>query len=336
MEKEIKIEFNELTKQFENLIALNKVSLKIYQSDIYGIIGMSGAGKSTLIRLINGLNDYSIGSLRVNGQEVKDLSESKLRTLRTQIGMIFQHFNLLEQKTVLDNVLLPLKLLKRPKHEAVEKAKELLELVGLSDKVNAYPSQLSGGQKQRVAIARALVNDPDILLCDEPTSALDPISTQNILALLKELHDKLGLTIVLITHEMKVIEEICDKVAILDQGIVVEEGYVKDIFIHPQSDAAKKLLFVSDQIVIDPLHKKSYRLVFDGQSVYEPLISSLTLKIGQPINILWANTKEISDKVYGQMLIEVNESKEVTESIETELNRFGIHYSIEQGVNHAN
>lgn len=332
MSLESKIQFSHISKSFDNVHALKDVSLEIKKSDIYGIIGMSGAGKSTLIRLINGLTCYSQGSLKVNGIELKTLSNHALRQVRTKIGMIFQHFNLLEQKTVLHNVLLPLKLIKMPHQLALEKAKHMLQLVDLLDKLNAYPSQLSGGQKQRVAIARALVNDPDILLCDEPTSALDPISTQNILDLIKRLHDQLDLTVVIITHEMKVIEQVCSKVAILDQGEVVEEGIVKDIFVNPQSQAAKKLLFVQEVEIDNTSQKVPMRLVFDGQNAFEPLISQLVLNTSQPINILWANTKEISGKVYGQMLIQVVNTPQVIAKIESVLEKLNIYYSIEKGV----
>ena len=225
-----------------NLHAVNDVSLTIEQGDIFGIIGFSGAGKSTLVRCINLLEVPTSGKVWIKEIELTKLKEEELRKERQKIGMIFQHFNLLSQRSVLDNVTFPLEIVGRKKSEARGKARELLKLVGLEEKEKSYPAQLSGGQKQRVAIARALATDPDILLCDEATSALDPMTTANILNLLKEINEKLGLTIVIITHQMEVVKQICHKVAIMEEGKVVEEGSVEDIFHHPKSEVAKKLL----------------------------------------------------------------------------------------------
>lgn len=240
------IRLEHITKTFQtketNLHAVNDVSLTIDQGNIYGIIGFSGAGKSTLVRCINLLEVPSKGKVWIRNTNLLELSEEELRKERQKMGMIFQHFNLLAQRTVLDNVTFPLEITGKKKAQAREKARELLKLVGLEDKESSYPAQLSGGQKQRVAIARALATDPDILLCDEATSALDPITTSNILALLKEINEKMGLTIVIITHQMEVVKQICHKVAIMEEGKVVEEGLVSQVFTTPKSEVAKKLL----------------------------------------------------------------------------------------------
>lgn len=240
------IRLEHITKTFQtketNLHAVNDVSLTIDQGNIFGIIGFSGAGKSTLVRCINLLEVPSKGKVWIRNTNLLELSEEELRKERQKMGMIFQHFNLLSQRTVLDNVTFPLEITGKKKAQAREKARELLKLVGLEDKESSYPAQLSGGQKQRVAIARALATDPDILLCDEATSALDPITTSNILALLKEINEKLGLTIVIITHQMEVVKQICHKVAIMEEGKVVEEGLVSQVFTTPKSEVAKKLL----------------------------------------------------------------------------------------------
>ena len=241
------IEIKHLTKTFETsdgkLDALNDVSLKIDDGEIYGIIGMSGAGKSTLVRCINMLERPTQGSVIIDGVDVGSLSDSQLRNERRQITMIFQGFNLLMQRTCLKNVCFPMELAGVKKSEATARAKELLETVGLGDKLKSYPVQLSGGQQQRVAIARALATHPKILLCDEATSALDPQTTQSILSLIRDIHDKLGITVIVITHQMSVVEQICTRVAILDRGTVVEEGKVSDVFAAPKSDAAKSLVY---------------------------------------------------------------------------------------------
>ncbi len=298
------IQFSNVTKIFEGFTALSNITLSIKPNDFFGIIGMSGAGKSTLIRLVNGLIKPDEGEIQVMNQTLSQLNEHQLNELRSEVGMIFQHFNLLNQRNVIDNVALPLKLKGVSKKERHEKAKKILELVGLSDKVDAYPAQLSGGQKQRVAIARALVNDNKLLLCDEATSALDPISTQSILTLLKDLQKKLGLTVVMITHEMAVIEQVCNKVAILDQGHLVETGNVTDVFKHPQHKATKKLLGIKE--VEELSNDQRLRLVFDGTSAKEPIIAEVVLLTGQKVNILQADTKVVEDKLYGQMVIALN------------------------------
>lgn len=245
------IRLEHITKTFQtketNLHAVNDVSLTIDQGNIFGIIGFSGAGKSTLVRCINLLEVPSKGKVWIRNTNLLELSEEELRKERQKMGMIFQHFNLLAQRTVLDNVTFPMEITGKKKAQAREKARELLKLVGLEDKESSYPAQLSGGQKQRVAIARALATDPDILLCDEATSALDPITTSNILALLKEINEKLGLTIVIITHQMEVVKQICHKVAIMEEGKVVEEGLVSQVFTTPKSEVTKKLLLTEGE-----------------------------------------------------------------------------------------
>lgn len=329
------IELRHVYKTFqskENSVeALKDISLVINPKDFFGIIGMSGAGKSTLIRTINYLSKPDAGEVLINGVDLGKLNERELLIKRQSIGMIFQHFNLLSQKSVLDNVILPLKISKKGNTNAKEKAIDMLNRVGLTDKIYSYPSELSGGQKQRVAIARALINDPDILLCDEATSALDPISTQSILELLKKLQNDLNLTIVLITHEMSVIEQVCNKVAILDDGKVVEQGNISDIFVNPHSVAAKKLLFLQETHGSLKQDRQALRLIFDGQKAEKPLISQLVLKTKQEINILWANTKEIDGKVYGQMMIEITRDKDLVYQITEVLINSEISYSLEGG-----
>lgn len=244
------IELRNLSKTYSvkngTVSALKDISLTIPQNDIFGVIGLSGAGKSTLVRCINLLEKPDGGEIIIDGQNLLKLSAEQLRLRRQKIGMIFQHFNLLEQQTVLENVCFPMEIRRIPPAQRRKKAMELLEKVKLADKANVYPSQLSGGQKQRVAIARVLANEPDILLCDEATSALDPETTKTILNLLKTIHDSMGITIVIITHEMRVIQEICTHVAVLDKGTVQEQGSVQEIFTNPKSKAAKRLLLISE------------------------------------------------------------------------------------------
>ncbi len=232
------------TSHNNTVTALSKINLDIEKESIYGIIGMSGAGKSTLVRCINFLERPTSGTVIIGDKDLSKLNEKQLRRVRQKIGMIFQQFNLLMQRNVIDNICFPLEISGVKKEEARKRAEELLELVNLSDKCKSYPSQLSGGQKQRVAIARALATNPEILLCDEATSALDPDTTRSILSLLKDINKKLGITIIIITHEMKVVEEICDYVAIVDKGHLAEQGKVLDVFSNPSTEAAKRLVYV--------------------------------------------------------------------------------------------
>lgn len=325
------IEIRNLSKRFEikgsTVIALENINLKIEKGDIYGIIGMSGAGKSTLVRSINYLEKPSEGQVLIAGVDLATLSDKELRKKRSDIGMIFQSFNLLEQRNVIDNICFPLETSGTKKKEARIRAKELLKLVNLEDKEKVYPSQLSGGQKQRVAIARALATNPDILLCDEATSALDPQTTESILNLLKKINVDLGITIVVITHQMSVVTDICDKVAIIDNGHLVEEGNVDKIFADPQSDAAKEL--ISGKVIrYSPVAKleegKKIRIVFSENSASEPVIANVILKANSPINILKADTRNIGGKAVGEMILELPEDDRISEEIISYLKERGL------------
>jgi len=285
--------------------AVKDISLNIEKGDIFGIIGLSGAGKSTLVRCINFLEKPTSGSVIFEGVDLASLNHSALLKKRRSMSMIFQGFNLLSQRTALKNVCFPLEIAGIPKKTAIEKARGLLKLVGLEERENAYPSQLSGGQKQRVAIARALASDPQVLLCDEATSALDPTTTTAILELLKRINRDLGVTIIVITHEMKVVEQICNKVAVLDNGELVETGYVKDVFTSPKTAKAKELILPKGKSVKKMQGGKVIRIVFDGQAASEPVISNLTIECQTAVNILQADTKAIEEKAYGEMLIEL-------------------------------
>ncbi|MCQ2455866.1 MAG: ATP-binding cassette domain-containing protein [Clostridia bacterium] len=285
--------------------AVKDVSLKIEKGDIFGIIGLSGAGKSTLVRCMNLLERPTSGKVLFRGVDMASLSKKELLEKRHSISMIFQSFNLLEQRTALKNVCYPMEITGVPKKEAVAKAKQLLELVDLGDRLGSYPSQLSGGQKQRVAIARALATDPEVLLCDEATSALDPKTTRSILQLLQDINRDMGVTIVVITHEMKVVEQICNKVAVLDNGSVVETGPVKDIFLSPKSQMAKTLILPQNNEITKNMSQRIIRIVFDGQESSEPVISSLSLECHTAVSIMGADTKNIGGKAYGEMLLQL-------------------------------
>ena len=302
------IELQHLTKRFATqggtVVALNDINLTIQDGDIYGIIGMSGAGKSTLVRCINMLERPDEGKVVVNGRQMQELSAAELRAARREITMIFQQFNLLMQRTCLRNIMFPMELAKVPKEKAEARARELLELVGLPDKAEAYPAQLSGGQKQRIAIARALATDPKVLLCDEATSALDPNTTHAILELIRKINKELGITVVIITHQMSVIEEICTRVAILDGGEVAEEGRVEDIFAHPATDAARRLVYPGGVSAKQyPAGTRAVRVSFNGGTVYDPLIASLAIDCGVKVTILGADTRTIDGKAFGTMLL---------------------------------
>ena len=289
--------------------ALEQINLSIYPGEIFGIIGLSGAGKSTLVRCMNLLERPTSGSVMVDGKEMTKLPDKELRKARKDISMIFQSFNLLMQRTALDNICFPLELIGTKRAAAVQRAQELLDLVGLGSRANAYPAQLSGGQKQRVAIARALATSPKVLQCDEATSALDPTTTLSILELLKELNQKLGVTVVVITHQMNVIEEICHRVAILDHGVVAEQGTVEDIFSHPQTDIGRQLVYPNG-VQIDRLPaSRVIRIAFNGGSSYEPLIASLAIDCGVKVNILGADTRNIEGKAFGTMLLGLPENE---------------------------
>lgn len=314
------IKISNLTKKYNNdVVALNGVTLSVDKGDIYGIIGLSGAGKSTLVRCINLLEQPTSGTIEIDGVDLTKLSKKDLRVKRKEISMIFQNFNLLQQKNVLQNVLFPLQISNNDKQYSLEKAKDLLKMVDLSDKLDSYPSQLSGGQKQRVAIARALACDPKVLLCDEPTSALDPQTTASILQLLKTINQKLNITIIMITHQMSVVEKICNKVAILSEGKVAESGQVNEVFSNPKSLAAKKLVFPEgfDDILSLSSSKKMLRIVFDGQKVTEkPIIAMMSQQTGVLASISYASTKSIGGKLYGSMILTVDDSSQLTKVLD--------------------
>lgn len=304
------IEIKNLSKTFKtadsSLDALKNVSLTINDGDIYGIIGMSGAGKSTLVRCINMLERPTEGQILIDGVDMGSLSSKQLRDARRNITMIFQGFNLLMQRNCLKNICFPLELEGMKKEDAKKRALELLEIVGLPDKAKAYPAQLSGGQQQRIAIARALATNPKVLLCDEATSALDPNTTHSILNLIRDINKKLGITVIIITHQMSVVEETCNRVAILDNGTVVEQGEVSTVFAHPQSAAAKRLVFpdASDEIFAPASDEHRIRVVFNGAfATNTPLITKMAMDDGIAANILAASTRCIGDKVYGNMLL---------------------------------
>ena len=308
------IRLKKISKTFgaeENAVAaLRDVSIDIQRGEIFGIIGLSGAGKSTLVRCINLLERPDAGEIIVDGQDLLKLSAAQLNRARRSIGMIFQHFNLLMQRTALENICFPLEIAGVPKRRARERARELLKIVDLADKENAYPAQLSGGQKQRIAIARTLASDPKILLCDEATSALDPKTTRDILRLLKDINKRLGITIVVITHEMKVIEEICSRVAILDKGDLAECGTVEEVFRTPRTEAGRRLVY-PDGVPPESLpSSRVIRVAFNGGSAHVPLIASLAIDCGVKVNILGADTRSIDGRFFGTMLLGLPESED--------------------------
>ena len=320
------IQIQNVTKTFvgkDNQVeALKGISLDIQKGDIYGIIGMSGAGKSTLVRCLNFLERPTTGTVLVEGQDLSALSEKELRGVRKNIAMIFQHFNLLMQKNVVDNVCFPMEIAGVNRAKAKQRAMELLEIVGLKEKAESYPSQLSGGQKQRVAIARALANNPKILLCDEATSALDPTTTKSILKLLQDINREYGITIVIITHEMAVVQEICSHVAIIDGGVLAEHGTVEEVFSRPKSQAAKKLVFMVGARTEHMQSKHCIRIVFNENSSFEPVIANMVLECKAPVNILLADTKDIGGVAHGQMILQLPEDETVANKM--------IHYLTER------
>ena len=331
------IEVRHLTKIFTSkdakVDALKDISLEIEQGDIYGIIGMSGAGKSTLVRCLNYLEKPTKGAVLVDGKELGAMSEKELLKQRKDIAMIFQHFNLLMQKNVVDNVSFPLLIQGVKKKEARRKAKELLGIVGLEEKEQSYPAQLSGGQKQRVAIARALASDPRILLCDEATSALDPQTTASILDLLKDINLRFGITIVIITHQMSVIRKICSHVAIMAQGEIKEHGLVEEIFSHPKTREARELILkdsdgehgdhagrTQDRL----MESKKIRIVFSENSSFEPVIANMVLKTGRPVNILRADTKNVGGIAKGEMILGLPDDEKLQREIEDYITERGL------------
>ena len=317
------IEIKNLDKVFSSaggpIEALKDINLTINDGEIFGIIGLSGAGKSTLVRCINLLEKPTSGSVILDGKDLVKIPKKELLMTRRNIGMIFQSFNLLSQRNVLKNVLYPMEIAGIKKAEAEKRAKELIEMVGLTDRIKSYPAQLSGGQKQRVAIARALSTNPKYLLCDEATSALDPNTVRSILALLKDITKKLGVTIIVITHEMRVVEQICDRVAVIDGGRVVETGEVKQVFISPKSKMARELILPKNETVESINSERVIRIVFDGQSAFEPVISNIITECRCAVNILGADTKNIDGKAYGQMLLQLPDDEASSERVKNYL-----------------
>lgn len=308
------IELRHISKVFPtadgDFTALKDVNLTIEDGCVFGIVGMSGAGKSTLVRCINLLERPTQGQVVIDGADLCAMSSKELITQRRSIAMIFQQFNLLMQRTCLKNICFPMEIAGVKPAEAKKKALELLEIVGLPDKADAYPAQLSGGQKQRIAIARALASDPKILLCDEATSALDPKTTRDILRLIKDINRRLGITVVVITHEMAVVEEICTHVAILDHGEVQETGTVEAVFSNPQTEAGRHLVY-PDGVVIDRLPTANViRLAFNGGTAYEPLVASLAIDCGIKANILGADTRNVNGQAFGTMLLGLPDDRE--------------------------
>ena len=324
------IEIRDLKKVYQipggEVVALNKINLTIDRGEIYGIIGMSGAGKSTLIRCVNRLDTPTEGQILIDGKNVLAMKRGELLKTRRKVSMIFQQFNLLMQKTVAHNIRYPMEIAGVPRKKADARVLELLKIVGLEDKHGAYPIQLSGGQRQRIAIARALASDPEVLLCDEATSALDPMTTQSILALLQDINKRLKITIVLITHEMAVIRQICTRVAILDGGVIAEEGTVDDVFVHTRSAAGKRLFGIlpSDGVDDEGTDVPALRIVFDSARVDQPLISSLVRECGVEVNIIAANVKRVGGKQFGQMLIEMPKNDQTRRKVTDYLTQQGL------------
>ena len=316
-DKPLIIKLEDVVKTFKTktntVQALKGINLSIAKGEIFGIIGLSGAGKSTIVRCMNLLERPTSGRVLVDGIDMMSLSKNELNKQRRDIAMIFQQFNLLMQRNCLENICFPLEIAGCSKDKAVERAKELLEVVELSDKAKAYPSQLSGGQKQRIAIARALATNPKVLLCDEATSALDPKTTRAILSLLKKINEEYGITIVIITHEMSVIQQICNTVAIIENGVIAESGSVKDIFANPRTEAARKLVFPANSMTTPIVGKRLVRMVFDGRSTFEPVISNMIMQCGEPVNIMYANVQNIDGVSVGQMVIQISENRESAE-----------------------
>ena len=303
--------------------ALKDVNLTIADGEIFGIIGLSGAGKSTLVRCINLLERPTSGEVLVDGQNIMALSQKEL--------LQFQGFNLLEQRTVLRNICFPLEISGTPKAEAKKRAEELLRVVGLSDKAASYPSQLSGGQKQRVAIARALATKPRYLLCDEATSALDPNTTRSILELLREINKTLGVTIIVITHEMKVIDQICDRVAVIDKSCIAEEGRVADVFTSPKSDIARELVLPQERPVLEPTTGgRKVRIIFNGENTQKPVISEMILACRVPVNVLFADTKSVEGAAYGHMIFELPNDEHDAEKVISWLKNSGLTWKEER------
>lgn len=330
------IEIRSLNKTYhtseKEIVALDDINLTVNDGEIFGIIGLSGAGKSTLVRCINLLEVPTSGQVLIDGKNLMELKRSELLKTRQQIGMIFQSFNLLQQRNVLRNVCFPLEIAGVKPQEAKERALELIKLVGLSDRLESYPSQLSGGQKQRVAIARALATNPKYLLCDEATSALDPNTTRSILALLKQINEELGVTVIIITHEMKVIDQICDRVAVIDHSHIAEVGKVSEVFTNPKSAIARELVLPRERETLENSTQggRRLRLTFDGTTTTSPIISQLVLDCQAPVNILFADTRNFDGGIYGQMIIELPSDERQADKVLIWLKGSGIKWKEEE------
>ncbi len=308
------------------VVALDDINLDIREGSIQGIIGLSGAGKSTLVRCINYLEIPTSGQVLFEGKSLGEMKNAEVREARRKMGMIFQQFNLLDQRNLLRNVTFPLEIAGVERKQAEKRAMELLQMVGLAERAKNYPAQLSGGQKQRVAIARALATNPRILLCDEATSALDPKTTNQILELLKRINQEMGVTVIVITHQMSVIEAICDEVAIIDHSHIAEAGPVSEVFTNPKTDIGRKLILGEGAGEVSFGNNRKIRIVFDGQKAQEPIVADMILTCRTAVNILFANTKQVEDQAVGQMLIELPASREEAERIMQYLAARGIRF----------
>ena len=339
------IELKNVNKIYNNKVhALKNINLKVEEGDIYGIIGYSGAGKSTLIRLLNGLEIATDGEVIIEGDDFNKITESERRLKRQRIGMIFQHFNLLWSRTVAENIAFPLEILGKPKNEIKERVEELAKLVGLEDRLNAYPSQLSGGQKQRVAIARALANDPKILISDESTSALDPKTTKQILSLLQDLNRKLGLTIVLITHEMQIVKDIANRVAVMQDGRLIEEGSVLEIFSDPKQPLTQDFIStatgideamvkIEKQEIVEHLSENSIlvQLKYAGASTDEPLLNELYKHYQVTANILYGNIEILDGTPVGELVVVLSGEKEALAKAQEAIHQAGVQLKVLKG-----
>ena len=331
-ERRLIIDLKGIKKRFfegtENEIGVLKgIDLQVYEGEFVSIVGASGSGKSTLMNIIGVLDRASEGSYLLDGADINQADDNELSHIRNKkIGFVFQTYNLIPRISALKNVERPMLYAKVPGAECTERAKELLKLVGMEDRMKHNPDELSGGQKQRVAIARALAPSPKVLLCDEATSALDPTTTRSILSLLKEINRTLGITIVVITHEMSVIEEICDRVAIIDHSQIAEVGEVSDIFMNPKTEIAKRLLYASGRLGEEVLGERCLRIIFDGTQTSSPVICDMVLECGAPVNILFADTKTIEGKMHGYTLIQLPENRELGDKMKKYLDLHGVQY----------
>ena len=328
---ELKVNVTNLVKNYGSNHVLKGIDFKVADNEVVVLIGPSGSGKSTLLRCLNKLEEPTSGTIVIDGQDISD-SKTDIDKARENIGMVFQHFNLFNNLSVSKNITLaPVELGKMSEEEAEKQARNLLETVGLADKFDAMPASLSGGQKQRVAIARALATNPRYLLCDEATSALDPNTTRSILELLREINKSLGVTIIVITHEMKVIDQICDRVAVIDKSCIAEEGRVADVFTNPKSDIARELVLPQERPVLDPTTGgRKLRLIFNGEDTQKPVISEMILACRVPVNVLFADTKSVEGAAYGHMILELPNDEHDAEKVVSWLKNSGLTWKEER------